>query len=229
VSSIFDLTGGVGPNTDQSMGGVRGLPRPSAREVTELVEHARQGNRDAIGQLFRVHLPSVHRVVYRLVGPASDVDDLVQTVFIEAFRSLAGFRGDAMFSTWLTRIAVRVTIRDRKRWRSRQPVLAAMSWPDGDATVAIAGGASNPERTVAAREGLRVLDALLAELRPKRRAAFVLHVLEGHAMDEVAAILNASTSAVKVRVHDARRHIERRMLADPALANLLASAREGHA
>ena len=67
-----------------------------------------------------------------------------------------------------------------------------------------------PEQVAAARETLALVEALLAELRPKRRAAFVLHVLEGDSMEEVAAILSASTSAVKVRVHDARRHIERR-------------------
>ena len=69
----------------------------------------------------------------------------------------------------------------------------------------------------AARETLAVVETLLAELRPKRRAAFVLHVLEGYSMEEVAAILSASTAAVKVRVHDARRHIERRLKQRPGL------------
>jgi RNA polymerase sigma factor (sigma-70 family) len=81
--------------------------------------------------------------------------------------------------------------------------------------------AAGPERTVAAREGLAMLNALLAELRPKRRAAFVLHVLEGYSMEEVGAILNASTAAIKVRVHDARRFIEGRCQRDPRLLDLL--------
>ena len=78
--------------------------------MAALVARARQGDGAAIETLFHLHLPGVHRVVYRLVGPQPDVEDLVQTVFVEAFRSLAGFRGDALFSTWLQRIAVRVTM-----------------------------------------------------------------------------------------------------------------------
>ena len=224
---LFDLTSGTVPSTVITMEGARGATRSSGRGVTELVDHARAGDPVAVGELFRTHLRGVHRVVYRLIGRSPDVDDLVQMVFIEAFRSLGGFRGDALFSTWLTRIAVRVTMRALKQRRQTQ---AATAWPDTDGHIGdLAGSSPSPERMVAAREGLRVLDGLLAELRPKRRAAFVLHVLEGHPMDEVAAILNVSTAAVKVRVHDARRHIERRVLADPALADALAHAREGQA
>jgi RNA polymerase sigma-70 factor (ECF subfamily) len=195
------------------MGVARGAARPGSVEVTALVARARQGDAGAIQELFRAHLDGVHRVVHRLVGPIPEVDDLVQTVFVEAFRSLAGFRGDALFSTWLARIAVRVTMHAIRR----RPPMALPLHEELDLPADLPG----PERTVAAREGLALLDGLLAELRPKRRAAFVLHVLEGYAMDEVAAILNASTAAVKVRVHDARRHIERRMQRDPRLVEWL--------
>ena len=78
-----------------------------------------------------------------------------------------------------------------------------------------------PERVTAARETLALVESLLAELRPKRRAAFVLHVLEGYSMEEVAAIMSASTSAIKVRVHDARRYIEKRLRQNPGMAETL--------
>ena len=137
----------------------------------------------------------------------------MQTVFVEAFRSLAGFRGDALFSTWLARIAVRVTMHAIGAGR-RRPSRCTRCWSLRPTSPA----RSAPSRRARA---LALLDGLLAELRPKRRAAFVLHVLEGYSMDEVAAILNASTAAVKVRVHDARRHIERRMQRDPRLVEWL--------
>src|SRR5438045_5995334 len=90
---------------------------PPAADVASLVEAARRGEPAAFGALFRVHHARVHRVVYRLVGPSPDVDDLVQQVFVEGFRSLRAFRGEALFSTWLSRIAVRVTMRAVKRPR----------------------------------------------------------------------------------------------------------------
>jgi RNA polymerase sigma-70 factor (ECF subfamily) len=193
--------------------------RPPAPPVEALVERARRRDPTAFRDLFQAHVGAVHRVVRRMVGGRADVEDLVQTAFVEAFRSLPDFRGDALFSTWLTRIAVRVTMRAVRR---RHP--PAMSLDDGFEAASPTPG---PERVTAARETLALVESLLAELRPKRRAAFVLHVLEGYSMEEVAAILSASTSAVKVRVHDARRHIERRLKQDPTTAVTLARSGNG--
>ena len=190
----------------------RGATRLGPVEMTALIERARQRDSAAIQELFRAHLEGVHRIVYRLLGPVPDVEDMVQIVFVEAFRSLSSFRGDALFSTWLARITVRVTMRAIKR---RPPRAISL-----DDTAEISATAPGPERQIAARQGLAALNGLLAELRPKRRAAFVLHVLEGYAVEDVAAILNASTAAVKVRVHDARRHIEARVKRDPDMADL---------
>jgi RNA polymerase sigma-70 factor (ECF subfamily) len=190
---------------------------PPTHEVTALVEGARRGDAAAFRELFRLHHERVHRIVYRLVGPAADVDDLVQTVFVEGFRSLPAFRGDALFSTWLGRIAVRVTMHAVKRPRLRTTPLELVEDPPHDA--------AGPEETAADREGLRRLDALLAGLRPKPRSAFVLHVLEGHSMEEISVMVGASVAAVKVRVHDARREIEKRARKDPWFAEWL--PREG--
>jgi len=205
------------PGHYDDVGTQPGPSRPAPSDVAALVDRARGQDGHAFSELFRAHLPAVHRLIHRLVGAGPDVDDLVQTTFVEAFRSLATFRGDALFSTWLARIAVRATIHAARR---RPPRAAAL---DDVEAGQIDGGAADPERTAAAREGLAILDGLLAELRPKRRAAFVLHVLEGYSMDEVAAILGASTAAVKVRVHDARRHIEQRCRRNPGLADLLSA------
>jgi len=183
--------------------------RPAAPEVAALVERARQRDPEAFRRLFHAHLGTVHRVVRRMVGARPEVDDLVQTAFVEAFRSLPDFRGDALFSTWLTRIAVRVA------WRGRRKRFPATVATPIEETAEVASPAPGPERVTAAREALALVESLLDELRPKRRAAFVLHVLEGYSMEEVAAILSASTAAVKVRVHDARRHIERRIKQRP--------------
>jgi RNA polymerase sigma-70 factor (ECF subfamily) len=186
--------------------------RPPPPEVAALVDRARQRDPEAFRDLFNAHVGAVHRVVRRMVGARADVDDLVQIAFVEAFRSLPDFRGDALFSTWLTRITVRVTLR---AGRGRHPAASL------DDVMEPASSNPGPERVAAAREALVLVEALLGELRPKRRAAFVLHVLEGYSMEEVAAIVGASTSAVKVRVHDARRYIERRLKQNPALVTTL--------
>ena len=206
---ISVLTSLVGSATIDSVRAVSDPSRPIAADVAVLVDRARRQDPAAFRELFQTHLRGVHRVCARIYGPSPDVEDIVQTAFVEAFRSLSDFRGDALFSTWLTRIAVRVALRAaRKRPKTALSIEHAF-----DRAV----DAPGPERLAAAREGINLLERLLAELRPKRRAAFVLNVLEGYSMDEVAAILGASTTAVKVRVHDARRQFERRIKHHPEL------------
>jgi len=210
---IFMLTRPPGGPTMDDVGDMPSPSRPPAPQVAALVDRARRRDPAAFRDLFQTHVGAVHRVVRRMVGPRADVEDLVQTAFFEAFRSLPDFRGDALFSTWLTRIAVRVTMRAVRR---RVPWSASL-----DDVMEPAAQVSGPEQVTAARETLALVETLLAELRPKRRAAFVLHVLEGYSMEEVAAILSASTAAVKVRVHDARRHIERRLKQNPGMVAVL--------
>jgi len=136
----------------------------------------------------------------------------VQTIFVQAFRALPGFRGDAAFFTWLGRIAVRITLRQAQKNRSR-------SLPFDEATDSKAG--SSPEGNADARRALARFDAIITSLSEKRRAAFVLHVLQGHSLEEVAAMLDARVGAVKVRIHDARMEIERQARQDPYLAHYL--------
>jgi RNA polymerase sigma-70 factor (ECF subfamily) len=188
-------------------------PAPPAPLVTALIEGARRGEAAAFRQLFRLHHERVHRLVYRLVGHSADVDDLVQTIFVEGFRSLPAFRGDALFSTWLGRIAVRATMRAVKKPRLQTTPLDLAADPEDRG--------AGPEQTATDREGLSRLDGMLAALRAKPRTAFVLHVLEGYSMEEIAVMVSASVAAVKVRVHDARREIERRARKDPWFAEWL--------
>ncbi len=193
-------------------------PLATPAQITDLVERARTGDQASCRELFRLHVRRVHRTVYRLTGPSADVEDLVQASFIDAFRSLAGFRGEAAFSTWLTRIAVRVALRARKR----------ASHPTVPLEIAeqLSAGGAEPDRTADARVGLARLDAILDELSAKRRSAFVLHVLEGHPLEDVAVMLGASVAAVKVRVHDARKEIERQTRLDPWFSAYLGMGEE---
>jgi RNA polymerase sigma-70 factor (ECF subfamily) len=178
----------------------------------EFVRRAQAGDPEGQKQLFRLSVRRLHRLVYRLAGPDTDVEDLVQTIFVEAFRSLPSFRGDAAFFTWLSRIAVRTTLRRRRRHR-------VSTVPLDDAGEDL--GTVSPEGLSDARRALARFDAILATLSDKRRSAFVLHVLEGHSLQEVAALVDASVGAVKVRIHDARLAIERQARLDPYLVHYL--------
>ena len=105
--------------------------------IADYVRRAQAGEAEGYKQLFRLHVRRLHRLVYRLAGPGCDVEDLVQTIFVQAFEALPGFRGDAAFFTWLGRIAIRITLRLSKQSRYRplpmdegQDAAVAMS-PEG--------------------------------------------------------------------------------------------------
>jgi RNA polymerase sigma-70 factor (ECF subfamily) len=178
----------------------------------DYVRRAQAGDAEAYRQLFRLHVRRLHRLVRRLGGPDCDAEDLVQTIFLEAFRALPRFRGDAAFFTWLGRIGVRITLRRARDVRHR-----ALSLEEPVATAV----GDSPEGASDARRALSRFDAILASLSEKRRAAFVLHVLQGHSLEEVAIMLDARVGAVKVRIHDARVEIERQARCDPYLAHYL--------
>ena len=181
-------------------------------QIADHVRRAQAGDPEGHKQLFRLHVRRLHRLVSRLSGPGCDVEDLVQTIFVQAFRALPGFRGDSAFFTWLGRIAIRITLRQAKQSRFR-------SLPFHAARDAVVDG--SPENASDARRALARLDAILCSLSEKRRTAFELHVLQGHSLEEVAALLEARVGAVKVRVHDARVEIERQARRDPYLAHYL--------
>jgi RNA polymerase sigma-70 factor (ECF subfamily) len=180
--------------------------------MTDYVRRAQAGEPEGYRQLFRLNVRRLHSLVRRLAGPDCDVEDLVQTIFVQAFRALPGFRGDAAFFTWLGRIAVRITLRQARRNRSR-------AFPLDESAAGEVG--SSPELASDARRALARFHAILASLSEKRRSAFVLHVLQGHSLEEVATMLDARVGAVKVRIHDARVEIERQARQDPYLARYL--------
>ena len=180
--------------------------------IAGYVSRAQAGDPEGYRHLFRLHVRRVHRLVRRLAGPGCDVEDVVQTIFVQAFRALPGFRGEAAFFTWLGRIAVRVTLREMRRTRPGARAL--------DETFA-AESRFSAEIVSDARRALVRFAAILASLSEKRRSAFVLHVLEGLSLEDVATMLDARVGAVKVRLHDARLEIERQARRDPFLADYL--------
>jgi RNA polymerase sigma-70 factor (ECF subfamily) len=178
----------------------------AAAKDANLVDAAAGGDRNAFAELYRRHLDSVHARLTRVIGPAPERDDLVQQIFLDVYRALRRFRGDAAFTTFLHRIVLNVAcehLERRRRARGRSEPLEARQLE-----TLIAPGAS-PEQRARQREELTRLFALLEGLSPERRAAFVLVAIESLPLEEAAALLDARPAAIKQRVLDARRELAR--------------------
>lgn len=184
-----------------------------AEEDLGLAHRCAAGDRAAQRQLFHEQRSRVHATLYRILGSNRDMEDLVQEAFLQVFRSIASYRGDARLSTWISRITARVAFAYLSR---RQPATVALeSVPDAPA------GDPDAERRAIAREAAKRLYRVLDRLDPKQRIAFALHVIEGLPLREVADVTDTSVVAVKTRVWRARKEVNKRAQHDPLLVTYL--------
>lgn len=190
---------------------------PTDDPAPATLEACRRGDRKALETVLRAHAPALEQLLARLAGPRADTEDLLQETFVAAIRAFPRFRGQAAVHTWLTRIAVHVAqdhLRRGVRERRRLELVR-----DGTATATSSG--VGPARVAEARGGLERAYGHLDNLSPRRRVAFVLHVIEGRSIEEVASLLGTSVTAAKSRVFWAQRKLLRRMRHDPVLRELL--------
>ena len=172
-----------------------------------LLARAREGDLDAFADFVRLFERRIRAVLSRLLDDERDVDEAAQDTFVQAWRNLHRFRGEAAPFTWLYRIAVNEALQ-----RTRRKHLELAPLDPADIEQRAEGGA---ERTPAAdvvaadREALAFLTARIRALPEEARVPLVLRDVEGWSYEEVAAVLDLSASAVKSRIHRARLQIGR--------------------
>ena len=189
--------------------------RQSVSDEDSLVRRAATGDRDAFRELFTNHRAEVLRLCYRMLGPRSDLDDVVQEVFFQVFRSLKDFRGQSKFTTWLHRVTVNVVLMHRRAERSR-PVYT----DEASSDVTADERAPLPDAEAERRERMRAFSRLLDRLADKKRIVFVLHELEGLTPQEISEVVGAPVLTVRTRLFYARRELEAMLQEEPTLAAL---------
>ncbi len=206
---------------------LRALQTHEDDAVPAYVTRAQSGDARAFEDIYRMHRRDVSRLAARLLGPRGDLEDVIQEVFIQVFRSLGTFRGDSRFSTWLHRVTVNVTLMHIRALRSRpqlgNELLHEPAAPEDDSP---ADGAARAER-------LRALYKILDTLSEKKRAVFILHDIEGIAAAQVAKMVESNVLTVRTRLFYARKEVYAAMALDPTLESiaheLQADAQEGAA
>jgi RNA polymerase sigma-70 factor (ECF subfamily) len=156
-------------------------------------------------------------VARRMLGNEADAQDAVQDAFLNAFRSLDSFQGDASFSTWLHRILVRAALMKLRR-RRRKPEMSIDDLlpkfrEDGHHIEPPARWEDGPTAVLAQKEARDQVQAAIDRLPENYRNVLLLRDIEGLGTDEAADILGESPAAVKTRLHRAR--LALRGLLDP--------------
>jgi RNA polymerase sigma-70 factor (ECF subfamily) len=187
----------------------------------QVLARCRVGDSQAIEELFRAHAAQVERVLGRLVGPVADLEDLTQTVFLEAISALSRFRGEASFKTWLLSIAAHVGHHYLRAGRVRRHVPLEMVPEEA------VRGEVHHDKLLDERKLATELHQLLDRISPKKRIALLLYVVEGHSIEEVAALMGASQTATRSRVFFARRELRKLLQSDKRLSEHVEALLEG--
>jgi RNA polymerase sigma-70 factor, ECF subfamily len=167
-------------------------------EELALVERCRRGELGAFEAIYRAHAGRLYSLARRMVGNATDAEDLLQEIFLAAHRKLDSYRGDAALGTWLYRLATNLCL-DHLRSRAARTGQMTSSLDD-QVGLADAGSRRLAERTVTKMD----LERAIALLPDGCRAAFVLHDVEGLEHREVADALGVAEGTSKSQVHKAR-------------------------
>jgi RNA polymerase sigma-70 factor (ECF subfamily) len=164
----------------------------------ELATRCRNGDAEAFEELYRQHAGRLYNLAYRMAGTAQDAEDLLQEVFLHAYRKLGSFRGDSSLGTWLYRLGMNQCL-DWLRGRQAKMAQATGSFDDE-------GAAEPPAPMPATPVAVNRMDLerAISRLPEGARAAFLLHDVEGFEHHEVAKILGVSEGTSKSQVHKAR-------------------------
>lgn len=166
----------------------------------ELVERIRAGDGSAFEDLYRQHATRLYNLASRMTGAKSEADDLLQDIFLLAYRKIASFRGESALGTWLYRLAMNHCL-DVLRSRQTRMGQQTDSLDEPEATPV-----ASPVPVLSAVSRID-LERAIAALPPACRAAFLLHDVEGFGHQEVGAMLGVSEGTSKSQVHKARMRI----------------------
>jgi RNA polymerase sigma-70 factor (ECF subfamily) len=179
-----------------------------------LMLRVQAGDQAAFQELFAKFAPRVLQYARRLVGSEARAEEVTQDVFVQVFRFRLRYSPDARFATWLYTIATNLCLNELRRperrlrvdiWERRDDELDREGPPLPDPQ------AVDPEAGAASRELARALEAAIAELPPKQRAALLLSRIDGLAYRDVGDAMGCSEGAVKALLFRATHALKARL------------------
>jgi RNA polymerase sigma-70 factor (ECF subfamily) len=176
---------------------------------TELIRASRAGSGDAFGELLARYEKRIFNAVARLLGDPVEAEDVVQDVFLKAYRALDSFQFDSGFYTWLYRIAVNAAVDTRKKLKRRR----ALSLDDDERELR-AGLSSDgplPDAEPEMDEVHAELRRAIARLPEKFRTILVLREFDGLSYEDLARVLRISKGTVESRLFRARMKLRQKM------------------
>ena len=180
----------------------------------EIIQLITQGDRNMYRKLVERYQPMVFRTCMGFLHNKEDADDLTQDIFIRAYQTLAGFKGDATFATWIYRIAVNASL-NKIRKSSKNLLLQRLESVFGgeknkEFTFPIPDS-ENPENILIRNEHREWVQNALNSLPEKQRTAIVLSKYDDLPQKEIAEIMNTTEGAVEALIQRAKANLREKL------------------
>ena len=166
-----------------------------------LVRRALARDPDAFRAIIKVHNQRLYRIARGVLRNDAEAEDIVQEAYLRAFANLGAVRGQASLSTWLSRIVINEAL---GRLRKRKRIAAMPENPEAEIIRFPLNPSDDPERTMAQRQILGLVERATDSLPDVYRTVFVARVIEGLSIEETADLLAVRPETVKTRLHRAR-------------------------
>jgi RNA polymerase sigma factor, sigma-70 family len=178
-------------------------------EETQWIQAALQGDQEAFARLVEQYTSSVFNLCYRMLGSTHDAEDATQEIFLRVYARLGSYDLNRRFSTWLLSIASNFCI-DRLRRRK-------FAWVTlEDTAFMLPSSEAGPERRALQRERADIIQAALQSIPSQYRLVLVLRYWHDLSYSEIATLTGLSESALKTRLHRARKQLAEALQEDGA-------------
>jgi RNA polymerase sigma-70 factor, ECF subfamily len=199
--------------------GAMAMSRTMTPEMV-LLDSAKRGNREALGELAKRHYQQMYRVALRIVHEPSDAEDVVQNVYMTMLRKIGEFRGESALSTWLTSITVnaaKTLLRKRKRPMISIEESQAEQLSEIQHALARDNMQPSPEEHVISVEVQNMMENGLCQLGPNYQIPMRLRMVDELSIGQIASTLDLPEGTVKVQLFRGRqamrKHIASRLRA----------------
>ena len=186
---------------------LKAIALPVTLSDTELSRRIAQGDMHALEQLMRLHNRTLFRTARAILRDDAEAEDAVQEAYLQAYRSIGSFRGDAKLSTWLVRIVANEALARRRKDVRRAAIVpirgGGVEEREFETEVAVRAE-DGPESQAQRSELRRLLEQKIDELPDAFRAVFMLRALEELPVDETAVVLGIPEATVRTRFFRAR-------------------------
>jgi RNA polymerase sigma-70 factor (ECF subfamily) len=167
-----------------------------------LVQRAQRGDEEAFATLFQTHKKRVYSVCLLMTKDVAEAEDLTQEAFLQVFRSVGTFRGDAAFSTWLYRVAVNTVLMKLRRRKAAPAV--SLDEPVSAESPSLRRDFGRSDPSLSGAIDRIALRRAIQELPEGCRKIFALHEVEGYQHHEIAQLLHCSIGNSKSQLHKAK-------------------------